>query len=180
MARQKSSLLVVFFASLVEMAVAIDVCDNNGCSWQEASGVVIGLASVMSVGAHIGFVRNGNPMHEVSAKGLAPLLMVMWSLAAGLNTSTGGPFTSSCDAAVPAANGFFSTWVAFFASLYYAWSVLLVVLPDDAVRKAFGGDQCDGTGIDRPAGTTRGNTLYQPLHDDSFDASDLHEISSDV
>ena len=169
--------MVVFFASLVETAVSIDVCDNGGCSWQEASGVVIGLISVFSVGAHLWFVRNSNPMHEVSAKALAPLLMVMWSLAAGLNTSTGGPFTSSCDAAVPAANGFFSTWIAFFAALYYSWSVLLVVLPDDTIRKTFGGDQCDGVGIDRPSR----DGLYQPLHEeDEFDTSELHDISNEL
>ena len=155
--RQDRYLIVIFFASLVEMAVAADVCDLGTCSGLESAGVTMGLVSVCAVGLHIVLVRRQNPLHELTGKALAPFCLVLWSVAAGLNTSTGGPYTSSCDAAVPAANGYFSTWMAFFASLWYAWSQVLVFFPMESFTDAFGGDKCDGIGLeahDQP---------YQPL-----------------
>lgn len=156
-ARQDKALVIVFFASLVEMSVAADVCDIGDCTGHEAVAVALGLVSLFLVGTHITLVRRSHPLNEITGRILGPLSLAIWAAAAGVNTSTGGPFTSSCDEAVPAANGFFSTWIAFFASLYYAWTQLLAFLPHDALYKTFGGDKCDGMGLeshDQP---------YQPL-----------------
>jgi hypothetical protein len=146
-ARQDRALIVVFFASLVELSVAADVCDMGTCTGNETAGLVLGVASLLMVGTHLALVRNRHAWCQTTGRILAPLAISIWAAAAGVNTSTGGPFTSSCDESVPAANGFFSTWIAFFASLYYAWTQLLVFLPPDTISHSFGGDKCDGIGI---------------------------------
>jgi hypothetical protein len=46
---------------------------------------------------------------------------VIWSLGAGLNTNYDGPFATSC----VHANGYFATWIAFFSSLTFCYSMIL-------------------------------------------------------
>lgn len=47
------------------------------------------------------------------------LLVLIWVFGAAFNTSSKGPFSSSCYSA----NGYFATWVAFFASLMYVYEI---------------------------------------------------------
>lgn len=73
--------------------------------------------------------------------------MGLWAAGAGVITSTGsspGPFSDACNSA----NGYFSTWVAFFASAYYAYHSWV----------GFGEDQ-DGSAA-MPSG---GGQKYEPV-----------------
>lgn len=128
--RQNKSLLVLFVASFVEMAVSADVCNNHGCSSHEAVATAIGLVSLCLVGTHLVLVRMEHPMRLVSGRVLAPVAVILWVIGALNNTSDSGPFTSSCNQDVPAANGYFSTWIAFYASIHYSWAEFMALLPD--------------------------------------------------
>merc|ERR1712224_1166671 len=69
-------------------------------------------------------------MRFLSARLLAPLSVLLWIIGAVNNTADAGPFTSSCNQDVPAANGYFSTWIAFYASIHYSWAELMALLPE--------------------------------------------------
>lgn len=142
--RQNGNLAVVFVASLVEMAVAADYCDTGACDPSEANcqpactaheamAIVVGILSTLLVGAHLILTRNQHPFRDRYDYFLAPGLALLWIVGAAINTAAKGPFSSSCDYA----NGYFATWTAFFATMRYAWSVLLAFLtsgeeePDD-------------------------------------------------
>eukprot|EP00041_Stephanoeca_diplocostata_P010707 m.170387 g.170387 ORF g.170387 m.170387 type:complete len:337 (+) comp18267_c0_seq1:250-1260(+) len=135
-ARQNKSLLVLLIAAIVETAVSADVCDNNTCSASAAVATTVGVLTIAGISGHAMLVRKASPYEPLSGKILAPTLMVLWVVGAGVNTGSKGPFTSSCDANVPSANGYFSTWIAFFAAMHYAWAVLMTVLPDGTLERA--------------------------------------------
>eukprot|EP00039_Didymoeca_costata_P029098 m.23271 g.23271 ORF g.23271 m.23271 type:complete len:328 (+) comp7482_c0_seq2:153-1136(+) len=133
-ARQNGNLVVVFVASLIELAVASDHCEGKECTQnavkdecsskctpQESLAIAMGVLSVIFVGIHLVMTRFQHHFRDSYEVILAPCLVVLWSVASGVNTSSRGPFPSSCDYA----NGYFATWVAFFATLKFAWSVLL-------------------------------------------------------
>jgi len=133
--RQNGNLVVVFVASLVEMAVAADYCDTGACDPEEANcqpactvhealAIVVGILSTLFVGVHLILTRNQHPLRDRYEYFLAPGLALLWIVGSAINTSAKGPFSSSCDYA----NGYFATWTAFFATMRYAWSVLLAFL----------------------------------------------------
>lgn len=134
--RQNGQLVIVFVASMIEMAVAADFCDTDTdncdpalskhcqppCTGQQALAIVVGVLSVLSVGVHLVLTRIQHPRRDAYEFILAPILTVTWAVGAAVNTSAKGPFPSSCDYA----NGYFATWVSFFFAMRYAWSVLLM------------------------------------------------------
>eukprot|EP00040_Diaphanoeca_grandis_P023871 m.130417 g.130417 ORF g.130417 m.130417 type:complete len:318 (-) comp29476_c0_seq1:107-1060(-) len=159
--RQSQSLLIVFFASFVEMAVAADVCNTSTCNSYEAGATAIGLISVCIVGTHLALVKLDHPFRLLFGKIIAPLLVVLWSFGAAFNTSNAGPFTSSCNPDVPAANGYFATWIAFFGCLHYAYVEFLTALPGVLLAGSFSSganfQASDRTTHDQP---------YQPIATD--------------
>lgn len=150
MSRQHTALAIVFVSSVVELAVALDVCAAaDACNGHEKFAIFVGLCSCVVVITNHILSRKQHPSAEAFSKMLAPILILLWSFGAGFNTSDSGPFTSSCSAVsansptlLPSANGYFSTWASFFASLYYAWNIFLLVSPvteNDVEEDAEGG-----------------------------------------
>eukprot|EP00039_Didymoeca_costata_P019495 m.337755 g.337755 ORF g.337755 m.337755 type:complete len:317 (+) comp18225_c0_seq1:232-1182(+) len=120
--RQNGSLAMVFIASLFELSVAAEYCaDHNGCNSKHSVAVAIGVLSFFLSLFQLMFVRLGAPAGIVFGKPIALILLVLWSIAAGVNTSFNGAFATSC----VHANGYFATWIAFFCSLTYCYSVIL-------------------------------------------------------
>ena len=70
--------------------------------------------------------------------------MVFWACGAGINTSNKGPFKDAGDHA----NGYFATWIAFFASINFCYNMFMGPRPEVQVRlpRAHGG---------APGGSTR-------------------------
>jgi len=152
--RQNQSLLIVFLASFIEMAVAADVCNTSKCNAYEAGATAVGLISVCLVGTHLTLVKMHHPFQFFFGKILAPLLVIGWSLGAAFNTSNAGPFTSSCNKDVPAANGYFSTWIAFFGSLRYVHAEFLTIMPNLATLEGTSNVTLNHINHDQP---------YQPI-----------------
>ena len=90
LSRQSKSLIVVFLASFVEMAVAADVCNSNSCGSYEAAATAIGLISVCLVGTHLALVKMDHPFRWIFGKFISPVLVILWSFGAGFNTSDAG------------------------------------------------------------------------------------------
>ncbi|EGD73655.1 hypothetical protein PTSG_05366 [Salpingoeca rosetta] len=110
------------FTSFVKMAVAADVCDSvNDCSERNGFAVAVGaIAAVVCIG-HMCILRFAPDSAHAAGKAISVFLVAWWAAGAGVNTSAEGPFNSSCGAARGTANGYFSTWVAFFTSLYMCY-----------------------------------------------------------
>jgi len=120
--RQNGALALVFLASLFELSVAAEYCvDSGSCEPKYAAAIGFGVTSFLFSLFQLMFVRLGAPAGVVCGKPIALLLLLLWSLATGMNTHFGGPFSSSCQHA----NGYFATWIAFLAALNYAYSMLL-------------------------------------------------------
>lgn len=111
--------ILVLVASVVEFSVAADYYaniegakDNSRAEWAIAVGCVsffLCALQLLFAYLHSGFV-------EVSGKILSLLLVAMWAAGAGVNTSVKGPFNQ-------VSNGYFFSWFAFGASIFYAISV---------------------------------------------------------
>jgi len=122
-ALQTVTAIVLLAASIVEFSTAADLCNsNNGLScsddkvaWAIAAGVIttvfalliltfsyfrLGVDQDRSVYLYIDFV-------------LACILVIIWAIAAPVNTKSDGIFVNP-------GNGYFSTWICLFASVYYA------------------------------------------------------------
>eukprot|EP00051_Salpingoeca_urceolata_P026821 m.478871 g.478871 ORF g.478871 m.478871 type:complete len:351 (-) comp21255_c0_seq1:381-1433(-) len=120
-------IFLILVASVVEFSVAGEKChDDKKCNKRFGFAVAVGVISTIVCLVHILLTQCQPALVEsmgrtVFNKALGTVLVVMWAIGAGVNTSSKGPFTSSC----VEANGYFATWVAFFASLYLAGSVFL-------------------------------------------------------
>lgn len=120
--RQNGALALIFLASLFELSVAAEVCVKDGeCDTDHAAAIGLGAISFFFSLFQLMFVRLGAPAGVVCGKPIALFLLLLWSIATGMNTHYGGPFSTSCKHA----NGYFATWIAFLASLNYAYSMLL-------------------------------------------------------
>lgn len=122
--RQNSGLALTFIASLFELSVAAEHCvklDGGTCSSKNAVAVAIGTLSFLLCLVQMMFIRLGAPAGVVCGKPIAITLLVLWGIGAALNTSFNGPF----DTPASHANGYFSTWIAFFASVHFTYSMVL-------------------------------------------------------
>merc|ERR1711907_102033 len=128
--QEKGWLLVIFLASVCELWAAAYVCDNTySYSWAGHRAGCYGLAawgvSCGAISAFLALLFAFVPQLQGFIKWVALFLALWW--AAGVATLTftyrstndiGGMFTS-------AGNGYFGTWVAFFASFILAYSTLV-------------------------------------------------------
>ncbi|KNC86310.1 hypothetical protein SARC_01534 [Sphaeroforma arctica JP610] len=114
-------------ASIVEFAVASEVCSDSGdCSDSNAWAVAVGVVSffIALIAIALNFASPG--MAEKASLPIGGFLVIWWAFGAGYNTSFNGPFYTSYITADNRivnslnANGYYSTWISFFASLYYA------------------------------------------------------------
>jgi len=122
--KQNSGLALTFIASLFELSVAAEHCvklDNGICSSKDALAVSIGALSFVLCLTQMMFIRLGAPAGVVCGKPIALTLLLLWGVGAVLNTSFNGPF----DTPASHANGYFSTWIAFFSSVHFTYSMVL-------------------------------------------------------
>ncbi|EGD82619.1 hypothetical protein PTSG_03274 [Salpingoeca rosetta] len=101
-----TGLLLVLFASLVEMSVAGDVCDHEDrCEGRDAFAVAVGAVAATTCFIQLLLFRFAPSIGEPMLKIVAVFLVAWWSAGAAVNTSAKGPFNSSCGGSRGAANG---------------------------------------------------------------------------
>jgi len=107
------STFYLLLASLVEVISAAFLCGNQKttCSSQEIYALVVGCLSMVLC---ILLLRVDREKFQGFDKAICLFLVFWWSIAMGYLTIA-GPF-------IDADNGFFSTWIAFFASFFVAQS----------------------------------------------------------
>eukprot|EP00730_Choanoeca_flexa_P015496 TRINITY_DN7125_c0_g1_i2.p1 TRINITY_DN7125_c0_g1~~TRINITY_DN7125_c0_g1_i2.p1 ORF type:complete len:275 (+),score=41.45 TRINITY_DN7125_c0_g1_i2:3-827(+) len=119
--RVADGVTIVLIASVIEMSVAADHCSQDGvkCDKRNAVAVAVGVASIVFSLSQVLLVRVSPGVAEATGRFFSIILVLIWVFGAAFNTSSKGPFSSSCHSA----NGYFATWVAFFASLMYVYEV---------------------------------------------------------
>eukprot|EP00043_Microstomoeca_roanoka_P008376 m.80608 g.80608 ORF g.80608 m.80608 type:complete len:275 (+) comp14215_c2_seq2:505-1329(+) len=118
-------LLLVLISSLVEMAVAADVCNvTDSCTGRQAFAVAAGAVSSILCLFQLLLLKFAPSAAESLTRVLSIFLVAWWATGAAFNTSAKGPFNSSCGGARGAANGYFSTWSAFFSALFMCYNSL--------------------------------------------------------
>eukprot|EP00051_Salpingoeca_urceolata_P024230 m.423116 g.423116 ORF g.423116 m.423116 type:complete len:544 (+) comp20207_c0_seq4:1821-3452(+) len=111
--------LLVAVAGAIELAVAADKCDKSDCTKKTAFAVAVGAVSLMTSLIHFFIYRWHNDKAVATTKYFAIFFMCLWAAGAGVNTSSGAPFSNPCfDGTQGDANGYFASWVAFFAAVY--------------------------------------------------------------
>lgn len=111
------ALWIMLTASVIELTAAAVLCDNSLCNrnnkWAVALGAISTLLSIISLilGEKLGIVKAV----------FAIILLGMWIFGAGVLTFD-EPFSGT-------GNGYFSCWVAFFASVVWAYYVLGEKIP---------------------------------------------------
>eukprot|EP00211_Chloroparvula_japonica_P007379 CAMPEP_0119131764 /NCGR_PEP_ID=MMETSP1310-20130426/10560_1 /TAXON_ID=464262 /ORGANISM="Genus nov. species nov., Strain RCC2339" /LENGTH=341 /DNA_ID=CAMNT_0007122357 /DNA_START=216 /DNA_END=1238 /DNA_ORIENTATION=- len=131
-----NGMMAVALASVVEFCAAADYqrlvdCDspttNLTCSsmgWSISVGVISFVIAFTQLA-----VRSYIPrIAERSAPIVGAFLVLWWSFGAGFNTASTGPFTNTCRDELHGAgraNGYLSTWAAFFSSLFYCICTIL-------------------------------------------------------
>jgi len=109
--RETQALWVTLFASVIELTAASLLCQNFACEKQIAWAVVVGALSIflcllcLFLNAYLGVVKAY----------LALLLLGIWTFGAGVLTFD-APFLVT-------SNGYFSSWVAYFATVVWAYGV---------------------------------------------------------
>ncbi|KNC84642.1 hypothetical protein SARC_03133 [Sphaeroforma arctica JP610] len=124
-----SGLAVCCAASLIEFSVASDVCvRSNNCANRLGWAVAVGVISfvVCAIGLYLHHAMSSQ-MEERFGMILGGFLTVWWAFGAGFNTSVGGPFPG-------AGNGYFATWTAFMAAMYYF--IMMTPFVRTAIEKA--------------------------------------------
>lgn len=129
---------VIEFCSAADFARAIDCSSaqyyNVACS-AVAWAIACGIISFVIAFVQMGLRANRPELSERTAPVVGMFLVVWWAFGVGFITAARGPFPSSCDVFssdcqnhnVGRANGYLSSWVAFFASLYFALSTIFNV-----------------------------------------------------
>lgn len=110
-----NGLAVLCIASCVEFAVAWDLCSKTRCSGSSAWAICCGLMSFCITMGHLVYAHCKPQTAANHAKAMAMFLFCWWTLGVIFITSSTGPFA---DTGI-SANGFFSTWLAFFSSCYF-------------------------------------------------------------
>jgi len=108
------ALWTVFFGSVIELTSAGVACDNLGtanCKKEYGWAVAVGTISLVICIVALLLGNKIGPLKFV----LALLLLAVWVFGAGVLTFD-NPFTAT-------GNGYFSCWVAFFASVVWAYYV---------------------------------------------------------
>jgi len=112
------ALWVMFFASVIELVSAGVLCDASvNCTDEIAWAVAVGAISVFMCIIALALGDKLGPIKLV----LALLLLGLWIFGAGVLTFD-SPFIFT-------GNGYFSCWVAFFASVVWAYIVLGEKIP---------------------------------------------------
>lgn len=153
--------VLVLVASIVEMSTAADFYVNNSGYTQDKGrvewAVAVGAVSTALCAVQLLLLYLHLSVADSSGKVLGLLLVAMWSAGAGVNTSSKGPFSGT-------GNGYFFSWVAFGASIHYAYTVFVGVRQDiyaDASAPVSSGNPQEPPMIPPPAvGTGPG---YQTL-----------------
>ncbi|EDQ91544.1 uncharacterized protein MONBRDRAFT_31530 [Monosiga brevicollis MX1] len=116
-------LSLLLIASLIELSVAADRCSQKHvtCDHSDGAAVAVGAVSVVIAGLQTLLDRFAPDIGQLTSRILSPVLVALWAVGAALNTSSKGPFSSSCSSA----NGYFATWASFFFSLMYLYGVFV-------------------------------------------------------
>lgn len=110
-AATKKEVCICFIASVVEIAAAASKCDTDGkCEDEVAWGVAVGVIGTC-VCLLVMLLSALNPYHNV----ISVFLALLWTAGVGVLTFD-EPWTFT-------GNGYFSSWVAFLSSAYWALSV---------------------------------------------------------
>eukprot|EP01134_Creolimax_fragrantissima_P008468 CFRG8468T1 len=139
---------VVCVSSIVEFAVASEVCNDTGvCTGSNGWAVAVGVISCVISGIVVIIEYASPAIIDKIGMGIGGFLTIWWAFGAGFNTSVDGPFSSltSTGTQKTNANGYYSTWVCFFASLYYTVGNI------PAVREAFKRSLLTRKSTDHPA-----------------------------
>eukprot|EP00127_Corallochytrium_limacisporum_P006382 Clim_evm93s225 gene=Clim_evmTU93s225 len=156
---------VILVASVICFSTAADTCNQTGVSCDDrlAFGVAAGVISTVVCLAVLGMARANPDMVANYALFISGFLAIWWAISAGVLTSPDdGPFASL-------GNGYFATWIAFFASIGY---LAQSVLGDDApvtmpgVQGGVGGGNTEGfSGASAPKVPENGEP-HERFHDE--------------
>ncbi|CAM9282524.1 unnamed protein product [Ascophyllum nodosum] len=107
-----SPLPVIFVSSLLYTISAFDA--QSGGDGTKAWAIIVGIVSTFLAGvlALMQAKGKGDVVRKFQ-KIIAPFFFIWWAIGAGIGTFK-GPFTTS-------GNGYFAAWIAFAASLKYAY-----------------------------------------------------------
>lgn len=114
-----SGLAVCLVASLVELAVTADLCvHQHQCHKKIGFAIAVGVFSSVVCIVSVLALKFNAAKGPLVAKIASIVVVVIWALGAAVNTSSTGPFPDATHA-----NGYFSTWISFFAALFFASTI---------------------------------------------------------
>jgi len=115
------SLFILMVASIVVFGTAADWCSSDivtSCTgrvgWAIAAGVISTIVTAIVIVLHkvsINVARRANVIVSI-------FLIIWWSFGVGYLTTGNGPYSNNLS------NGYFATWIAFIASVFYGYLAL--------------------------------------------------------
>jgi hypothetical protein len=133
-AMQTVTAIVLLAASIVEFSTAADLCShtdvscsNNKIAWAIAAGVITTFFALVILSFayfRLGVDQVGS-VYLYADLAMSFILVIIWAVAAAINTKSDGIFVNP-------GNGYFSTWVCLFASVYLAHITMGLMGPNFA------------------------------------------------
>eukprot|EP00299_Pterocystis_sp_00344_P004912 c1620_g1_i1.p2 GENE.c1620_g1_i1~~c1620_g1_i1.p2 ORF type:complete len:279 (+),score=65.73 c1620_g1_i1:43-879(+) len=111
------NVILILMASLVELTASAKICDDrDDCKHEYAFAVAVGAISLFSAIVYVFLLRFVPAVAEIIAPILSLFLTVWWGVSSGVVTFK-IPFKYT-------SNGYFSSWIAFGASLMFAYNTV--------------------------------------------------------